>query len=368
MANDGYTVAMAVTDWLDYGLTNRETATRDKYRMLCEKHVVPLLGARKLRDLKATEVDAWLTKLSTTLSTRTLQDIRSRLNRSVRRAMARDRVRRNVVELSEIPRGLAGRPSKALTAGQADGVLNDTAPDRLHHYIVVSLLTGARTEELRALRWEHVHLDGLPDAVPAVPPFLEVWRSCGWAVTPRRASRADAGAAGPVRRGAAQQRVQQAADQLAAGARWHETGSCSPRGRRVRRDFRRALALVPGVDPDEWTPRELRHSFVSVLSDAGCRRGDLAPGRSQRHQRHRAGLPAPAAAGHPERRDSDGLPFPGHRSARVVTQMVTQVPQRARGGRPVCPLTWRFTVGVTGFEPATSSSRTKRATKLRHTP
>jgi integrase len=26
---------------------------------------------------------------------------------------------------------------------------------------------------------------------------------------------------------------------------------------------------VPGIDPTEWTPRELRHSFVSVLSDAG---------------------------------------------------------------------------------------------------
>ncbi len=25
----------------------------------------------------------------------------------------------------------------------------------------------------------------------------------------------------------------------------------------------------PGIDPLEWTPRELRHSFVSVLSDAG---------------------------------------------------------------------------------------------------
>ena len=37
----------------------------------------------------------------------------------------------------------------------------------------------------------------------------------------------------------------------------------------VRRDFRRALALVPSLDPLEWTPRELRHSFVSVLSDAG---------------------------------------------------------------------------------------------------
>ena len=37
----------------------------------------------------------------------------------------------------------------------------------------------------------------------------------------------------------------------------------------VRRDFRRALTLVPGIDPSEWTPRELRHSFVSVLSNAG---------------------------------------------------------------------------------------------------
>jgi integrase len=39
---------------------------------------------------------------------------------------------------------------------------------------VVSLLTGARTEELWALRWEYVHLENLP---PGIPPFLEVWRS-----------------------------------------------------------------------------------------------------------------------------------------------------------------------------------------------
>lgn len=32
------------------------------------------------------------------------------------------------------------------------------------------------------------------------------------------------------------------------------------------------------------------------------------------------------------------------------------------------PLTWYFTVGVAGFEPTTSSSRTKRAAKLRYTP
>jgi len=39
--------------------------------------------------------------------------------------------------------------------------------DRLHHYIVQSLLTGARTEELRAFEWQHVHLD-TPPLIPHV--------------------------------------------------------------------------------------------------------------------------------------------------------------------------------------------------------
>jgi len=37
----------------------------------------------------------------------------------------------------------------------------------------------------------------------------------------------------------------------------------------TRRSFRSALKLVAGINPMDWTPRELRHSFVSVLSDAG---------------------------------------------------------------------------------------------------
>jgi integrase len=37
----------------------------------------------------------------------------------------------------------------------------------------------------------------------------------------------------------------------------------------VRRDFRRAISGIPGLDPAERTPRELRHSFVSLLSDHG---------------------------------------------------------------------------------------------------
>ena len=277
VANDGYTVAQAVEDWLTYGLSNRDPATQEVNRHLCEKHVIPLLGARKLRDLKATEVDAWLTELSTKLSTRTLQAIRSCLNRTVKRAMARDRVRRNVVELTELPTGRRGRPSKALSPQQADDVLIKTAGHRLHPYIVVSLLTGARTEELRALRWTHVHLEGRATATPPVPPYIEVWRSVrATGDTKTRRSRRTLALPGRCIDALRAQRVQQAADRLAAGPSWKESGlvfatavgsEMDPAN--VRRDLRRALELVPGLEPKDWTPRELRHSFVSLWSDAG---------------------------------------------------------------------------------------------------
>ena len=156
-----------------YGLGRQGPATITKYRIFCGKHIIPLLGARKLRELTAREVDAWLFELSKSLSTATLQRVRSCLNRAVKRAMARDLVKRNVVELTEVPTGRAGRRSKSLTPKQVDDVLTNTATDRLHTYIVVSLLTGGRTEELRALRWEHVHLE----ADGSLPPHVEVWRS-----------------------------------------------------------------------------------------------------------------------------------------------------------------------------------------------
>jgi integrase len=36
----------------------------------------------------------------------------------------------------------------------------------------------------------------------------------------------------------------------------------------VRREFRKVVEAA-GLDPRAWTPRKLRHSFVSLMSDAG---------------------------------------------------------------------------------------------------
>lgn len=156
-------------------------------------------------------------------------------------------------------------------------MLFGTAADRLRPYIVVSLLTGARTVELRALSWDHVHLDGRPDARPPVAPYMEVWRCVReGGDTKTRKSRRTLALPARCRDVLQTQRACQAADRLAAGENWESGGlvlttrsGTEMDAANVRRDLRRALRAVPGIDPEDWTPRELRHSFVSVLSDAG---------------------------------------------------------------------------------------------------
>ncbi|MHB1475485.1 MAG: tyrosine-type recombinase/integrase [Dermatophilaceae bacterium] len=71
--------------------------------------------------------------------------------------------------------------------------------------------------------------------------------------------------------------VDQARDRKAAGERWQEHGLVftSKVGTpldlsHVRRDFRAAIVGVVGVDAEDWTPRELCHSFVSLLSYNGA--------------------------------------------------------------------------------------------------
>ena len=124
------------------------------------------------------------------------------LKRAIRHAEADDLVGRNVAALVDTPTGQQGRPSKSLTLGQAVAVITAarTLPVMELHpglkdvrrpaalmyaYIVLSLLSGVRTEEARALCWQHVDLDGDLAASPPVPPHVAVWRSVRVTAKPR---------------------------------------------------------------------------------------------------------------------------------------------------------------------------------------
>jgi integrase len=278
-----FTVADAVNDWLAYGLTGRSARTVAKYGYLCRGHIIPDLGARKLRDLSASDVDRWLAKKAKILSTSTVQRLHECLNRAVIRAIARDKVKRNVVALCGVPKGQRGRPSKSLNLEQAKAVLAAAEGGTLHAYVVISLLIGARTEELRALTWDRVDLEGRPKADPPVPPSIQVWRSVresGDTKTKksRRTLALPVRAVNALR--AHQERQDEAKD--CAGAAWRGSGlvftsqlGTELDAANVRRAFRR-VTKAAGLDPADWTPRELRHSFVSLLSDSGVSIEDIA--------------------------------------------------------------------------------------------
>lgn len=271
------TIAYAVNDFLTYGLPRRGKGTVDKLRSLADNHVIPDLGARKLKELSAEDVDRWLYAKAKVLSTRSLREVLSLLRRAVARAQKRDKVRRNVVLLCEIPEGRPGRASKSLTLAQAEAVLAAAENTPMRAYVVLSLLTGARTEELRALDWSHVDLVGKPKAEPPVPPHMMVWRSVReHGDTKTRKSRRSLALPQRCVEALKAHQGKQAYHRRLAGQRWQETGlvfssavGTELDAANVRRAFRKVLEKAKGIEAADWTPRELRHSFVSLLSDAG---------------------------------------------------------------------------------------------------
>ncbi|MEV0202969.1 site-specific integrase [Nonomuraea sp. NPDC050691] len=153
----------------------------------------------------------------------------------------------------------------------------------MYAYVVLSLLIGARTEELRALTWSHVDLEGQPDADPPVPPSIMVWRSVrAGGDTKTRKSRRTLALLRRCVEALLRHRDRQTIAAEQAGESWQEDGLvfASKHGTELdAANVRRALRVIlkrTDLNPDEWTPRELRHSFVSLMSDAGVAVEDIA--------------------------------------------------------------------------------------------
>src|ERR1035441_3251992 len=286
-----YTVSKAADGWLGSGLPGRSERTRQIYRDALAP-VLRKIGKKPLRDLKATEVRTALESLSEQLSSRSLQIARECLERAIRHAEANDKIGRNVAALVETPEGRSGRRKRALTLAQAVAVIDASRelPEielhpglqdhrrpaaLMHAYIVLSLMAGVRTEEGSAVRPDHVELDGDPDADPPVPPHVNVWRADrvrGDTKTPK--SRRGLGLPELVVMAFRALQESQADERRYAGIRWQETGLVFTTAtgtpldaRRIRRMFK-DICERAGVGED-WAPRDMRHTFVSLLSDDG---------------------------------------------------------------------------------------------------
>jgi integrase len=293
-----YTVRQAAQDWLANGLDGRSAKTVKKNQNVLEP-ILKVIGTRKLRQLTAADVRQALATMAARYSSAAVTMGHLALKRAIRHAEASDIVTRNVASLVDTPKGQQGRPSKSLTLEQAVAVITaaETLPvmelrpglkdvrrpaELMYAYIVLSLLVGVRTEEARALRWDHVNLDGDPHADPPVPPHVAVWRSVrerGETKTTR--SRRTLGLPQLAAEALRWLRDSQAHEKALAGEQWQDTGlvftthhGAALDAGNVRKMFKR-VCHAAGTG-ENWTPRELRTSFVSLMSHHGVSIEEIA--------------------------------------------------------------------------------------------
>ena len=207
----GYTVEKAVADWLDEGLPGRTVKTveanRDSLRPL-----LAVIGPIPLKDLTVQDVRTALSRMGATHATRTLQKAHNCLTRALRHAEGQDLVRRNVSALVDTPRGLEGRRSQSLTLAEASALREAAESSRLYAFIVLCLLRGQRQRQAR----ERAEAG-------------ELWQEHGLVLT------------------------------TSVGTAYESHN--------LRRDFRRVTAAA-GLGA-RWVPKELRTSFVSMMSYQG---------------------------------------------------------------------------------------------------
>jgi integrase len=275
-----YTVRRAAEDWLREGLTGRSPKTVKKNENVLAP-ILTAIGGRKLRELTAADVQHALALMADTYSSAAVTMGHNALTRAIRHAEARDLVGGNVATLADTPKGQVGRPSKSLTLEQASPLLAVTEGTRMHAYIALCLATGIRTEEARELRWDHVSF-GDPDATPPLPASAAVWRSVrAGGDTKTEKSRRTLGLPRMAVDALLAHHERQVRERAAAGGEWndHEPVFATRTGgvldaANVRREFK-AACRAAGIG-EQWTPRELRHSFVSLMSSSAVPLEEIA--------------------------------------------------------------------------------------------
>jgi len=277
-----WTVGAYLEDWLTHVLPARNPApgTTDNYTWAVRHHVIPALGAIRLDQLRADDVDRLLRDLIAAGKARSTARIcRTVLVMALEHAERRDLVARNVARLSILPPGPV-RESRSLTLDQARILLDAIHGERLEAAWVVAMMCGLRPGELLGLPWDAVDLDaGTLRVRQALNRAGGAAFVLGEPKTPKSRRTLDMPA--PAVEALRAHRARQAVEHLAAGSAWRDTGLVftteigtvlDPRN--FRRAFARATEAA-GLGTG-WHPHELRHSAVSLLSAAGVRLEDVA--------------------------------------------------------------------------------------------
>src|SRR5581483_11444735 len=147
--------------WLEHGIpaSAQSPNSISSIKWAVNKHIVPRVGHRRLRDLTADDIDKLMRDMATAgYSKHSMVRVHGELARILRFAERRSKVMRNVATLVDVPAGPRKR-GRSLTVAQAKAVLKAAQDDRLEALYVTGLLMGLRPGELLGLPWTAVDVE-----------------------------------------------------------------------------------------------------------------------------------------------------------------------------------------------------------------
>lgn len=153
--------------WIPSKEARVEQTTLNQYRWAIDGHIVPLIGAVRLRDLTPELVDGWIRDLSIAaedgkprLGPTSVRLVRKILSMALQEAVHRELIPRNPVSATRPPRAVRGGGRQSWTVTEARQFLGVHRSHRLYALFQLALVTGMRRGELLGLRWSDVDLEG----------------------------------------------------------------------------------------------------------------------------------------------------------------------------------------------------------------
>jgi integrase len=145
--------------WKQSVLSAFKPSTIESHSVLLRKHLLPYFGDKRLCDMEASGVQAFITeKAQAGLAWNTVKNLRNLVSRISRTAVEWNLLTINPARGVRLPAKQLSRPRRVITPGELHLVLREL-PEPIRTMVLVCAFTGVRAGELFALRWRHVDFE-----------------------------------------------------------------------------------------------------------------------------------------------------------------------------------------------------------------